>query len=150
MASKNTKSRSLIKANDLWPSLDSFFTNPWGNWPTLKMKDLDSFVPVVNIKEDDKSYYVEAELPGVKKEDMEISVKEGNLTLKGEKKTFKEDKKEDYHRIERSYGSFFRKIPLSADCDTEQVNANYADGLLTVTIAKKKTKESGSRKINIK
>lgn len=143
-------SKSLIGRRDLWPSFDSFFSDPWANWPRLRMKDLDSFVPAVNIKEDDKAYYVEAELPGVKKDDMEISVKDGTLTLKGEKKTFKEDKKENFHRVERSYGSFYRSIPLANDCDTEQVNANYQDGLLTVTIAKKKSKESTGRKINIK
>jgi HSP20 family protein len=150
MGSKNKKSESLIRRSDLWPSIDSFFTDPWGNWPKLRMKDLDSFVPAVNIKEDDKAYYVEAELPGVKKEDMEISVKDGSLTLKGEKKTFKEDKKENFHRVERSYGSFYRMIPLANDCDTEQVSANYQDGLLTVTVGKKKTKESNGRKISIK
>lgn len=56
MGSKNKKSESLIKRSDLWPSIDSFFTDPWGNWPKLRMKDLDTFVPAVNIKEDDKAY----------------------------------------------------------------------------------------------
>jgi HSP20 family protein len=156
---KEKKPKRLQKKSDIWPTQDPFFSDYWESrpapdtfkhWPKLRFKELDSFVPVVNVKEDDKAFYVEVELPGLRKEDIEVSIQEGNITIRGEKKTFKQDKKENFHRIERSYGSFYRSFPLPVNCDSEQINAIHKDGLLTVTIKKKKgAKETSVRKITV-
>jgi len=127
---------------------DEFF-NHWGvsDWDKTQ---LSNFTPSLNVKEDDKAYYIEAELAGIPKESIDISIKDNSLVLKGEKKTFNEEKKEDYHHIERSYGSFYRTIPLAKDADHEKISADFENGLLTIEVAKKDLMESGSRKIDIR
>lgn len=107
---------------------------------------LSSFSPVVNIKETKDSYHVEAEIPGVKKEDVEVSIKDDYLVIKGEKKSFNEDKREQYHRVERSHGSFYRTIALPSDIDKDKINAELKDGVLTVEIMKSESKKEDSQK----
>jgi HSP20 family protein len=131
---------------DLWSAFDDFFNT---SWPQAELKSLESFNPAVNVKEDEGAYYVEAELAGMDKEGIDVSIKDNVLHLKGEKKTFKEDKKEDYHHIERSYGSFHRAIPLAKDVDAEKVKADFVNGLLTIEIAKKSQNIENHRKISI-
>jgi len=132
-----------------------FLTDHFGDWTktTPKMFDgeFEGFTPPVDIKEDDKAYFVEAELPGMAKDNIDVTVKDNYLCIKGEKKTFNEDKKEDYHRMERAYGAFYRSIPLPGDADVERMGANFENGLLTVEIAKfEGHNEKGARKIDIR
>ncbi len=138
---------SPLRRSDFFDVFDDFFNT---NWPSMHLdSSLEKFTPAINVKEDDQNYIVEAELPGIDKEAIDISVKNGNLFLKGEKRTFNEEKKEDYHHIERSYGTFYRAIPLSKDADIEKVNANFQNGLLTILVGKKDATMSNHRKINI-
>lgn len=135
-----------LRNNDLWSAFDDFFNT---SWPTEELKSLDTFTPALNVKEDENAYYVEAELPGVDKEGIDVSIKDNTLYLKGEKRTFNEEKKEDYHHIERTYGSFHRAVPLAKDADAEKVKADYTNGLLTIEIGKKDQTIDTHRKINI-
>lgn len=96
-----------------------------------------SFTPAVDIYEDKEGYHLKAELPGIKSEDVHINVENNVLTVRGERKLEKEDKKDGYHRIERSYGSFTRSFVLPNTADSEKVAADLKDGVLTVLIPKK-------------
>ncbi|MGQ9608670.1 MAG: Hsp20/alpha crystallin family protein [bacterium] len=107
------------------------------------------WAPTVDVAETDENIVVTAELPGVKQNDVEITVVDDVLTLKGEKKEEKEIKKENYHRIERSYGSFQRSITLPTGVQADKAKATYKDGVLTVTIPKVEEAKPKSIKINV-
>lgn len=130
----------LLKSfDDLWNSRGEDFYD----------SSLSSFAPVVNIEETANAYFVEAELPGVKKEDVEVNIKDDYLIIKGEKKSFDEEKKDQYHRLERSHGSFYRTIALPSDIDKEKVNAELKDGILQVEIKKSDAPVVTEKKIPI-
>ncbi len=109
---------------------------------------LDTGFPPVDIHEDANNIYLKAELPGVKKEDLNISVDNDVLTIKGEKKQESEVKEENYHRVERYYGSFSRSFTLPAGVDAGRVSATYKDGILSLTFPKRE--ESKPKKIEVK
>ena len=92
--------------------------------------------PLINITEDDDKFYVRAELPGLKSDELDISVTGDSLTIKGERKIPVEDEKSIYHRREREAGSFSRIINLPTQIDTGKVKARSADGVLTLTMSK--------------
>ncbi|MGB7061924.1 MAG: Hsp20/alpha crystallin family protein [Candidatus Zixiibacteriota bacterium] len=92
--------------------------------------------PSVDITEDKDSVVVRAEMPGLNKDDIKISVQDSILTLKGEKKQEKEEKETDYHRIERSYGSFCRSFQLPTTVRADKIKANYKDGVLSISLPK--------------
>jgi HSP20 family protein len=86
--------------------------------------------------EKDNKLVVKAEIPGMKEEDIDVSVVGDTLTIKGERKAETEVKDEDYYRCERSYGSFFRSIPLPSAVDANKIEASYENGVLEVTLPK--------------
>jgi HSP20 family protein len=100
-------------------------------------REMPGFAPAVDIYEDEGMITVSAQLPGVKSEDLHIDVENNVLTLSGERKLEREDKREGYHRIESSYGSFTRSFVLPESADSEKVEANLSDGVLTVRIPKR-------------
>lgn len=104
--------------------------------------------PTIDVKETADKFLIQAELPGVKKEDIHVEYDNGLLTLFGEKKYEKVERDEQYHRVERSYGSFRRTFNLG-EVDTKSVNATFKDGLLLLTIPKPKEQMTRSTKINI-
>ncbi|HEX6241418.1 MAG TPA: Hsp20/alpha crystallin family protein [Polyangiales bacterium] len=106
------------------------------------------FAPPVDVHEDAESLVLRAELPGLKKEDVDISIDSNVLTLKGERKMEKEEQGRRYHRVERSYGTFLRQFQLSNNIDTSKINAQLTDGILTVRLAKRE--ELKPRKIDVK
>ena len=96
----------------------------------------EGFTPAVEISEDDEAYTINAELPGIDKKDVHIEVKDGVLTLRGERKHEHEEKEDGYFRTERSYGSFERSFALPEAADEEKIKASFNDGILTVTLPK--------------
>ena len=94
------------------------------------------WMPSIEMFEKDNKYVIKAELPGVKKEDIDVSVTDHNLTIKGEKQASHETKKEDYYVSEVSYGSFMRSVPLPENVDADKVEASFNDGMLEVTVPK--------------
>jgi HSP20 family protein len=92
--------------------------------------------PRIDVSETDSEIKIEAEMPGVEEKDVEVVLSDGRLTIKGEKKHEKEEKKKDYHVVERSYGSFARSIGLPFEADPNKVQAKFDKGLLTVTVPK--------------
>ena len=97
-----------------------------------------AWAPLVDITEDDKEYLIKAELPEVNKNDVKVRVEDGVLYISGERNLEKEAKGKRYHRIERAYGSFLRTFSLPEDADTQQVNAEFKEGILSVHVAKNK------------
>lgn len=114
------------------------FEDFWPSWPSLRRfpLEIEEWVPAIDMYEKDNKYMVKAELPGLKEEDVDVSVVGDRLTIKGEKKAETEVKEENYYRSERSYGGFFRSIDLPPDADPAKVEASYDDGVLEVTIPK--------------
>ncbi|MEW5979300.1 MAG: Hsp20/alpha crystallin family protein [Acidobacteriota bacterium] len=111
---------------------------------------LGSFTPQIDVTETDKEFQITAELPGLDEKDMEISLANNLLTLKGEKREEKEDKRKDYYRMERSYGMFERSIPVPAGVDLDKVEASFRKGVLTVTLPKAAEYQRERKKIPIK
>ncbi len=105
--------------------------------------------PKVNIKEDEKEIKVTAELPGIDQKDVDISIYNNVLTLRGEKKQEKEDKDGDYYHKECSYGSFHRDIALHSEVDEEKVKADFKNGVLNITLPKKEETQRKAKKIEI-
>lgn len=126
--------------SDLFGSFDAFFND-------LKRVDKAGFSPLLDIREDEKAYFLDIELPGIPKEDVKMEVSDGRLIVSGEKKSQRED---DYHRVERVYGSFTRALNLPEDVDEKKIEAKMRDGVLHVTLGKKKEKEPKINTIEIK
>jgi len=105
--------------------------------------------PAVDIMEKDGKYIVHAELPGMKKDDIHVEYKDGYVTIKGEKKFEHEEKKKDFHRLERSYGSFSRTFELPAEIKEEGIKAEYKNGVLELSLPMKDPAKSTSKKIKI-
>lgn len=104
--------------------------------------------PAVDIKEEDNRYLIHADVPGIKPEDIDVSMEDGVLTIKGERKFDKEEDKEGYKRIERVRGSFYRRFSLPDTADQNKVSAHCKDGVLEVTIEKQEKLQP--KKITVK
>jgi HSP20 family protein len=94
------------------------------------------WAPLVDIAEDDKEYLIKVELPEVQKEDVQVTVENGTLTISGERKAEKEQKGRKFHRVERMYGRFERSFSIPDDVGTGEVKAQFKDGVLRVHLAK--------------
>jgi HSP20 family protein len=108
------------------------------------------FTPSVNTREGEHAYHIEVDLPSVKKEDINVDVKDNILIISGERKSKKEVKEEDYYKVESSYGKFERSFTLPENVDEENIHAESEDGVLEVVIPKLAKVEKKSRKIEIK
>ncbi len=108
------------------------------------------WVPVIDIEEDNENFIVSAELPGLKKEEVKISVRGNLLTISGERKQEVETKNKTYHRVERMYGKFSRTITLPSDVDVNKIKAVYKDGVLHITLPKPETMKPKEIEVEIK
>lgn len=130
--------------------MDNLMENFFGGskaWPFESR--LGAFSPKVDVVENEKEIKVSAELPGMDEKDIELSLTKDSLTIRGEKKEEKEDKGKDYYRMERSYGSFVRTVPLPVEVDEDKVEASFKKGLLTVTLPKTEKAVKETKKIPI-
>src|SRR6516162_3208044 len=108
-----------------------------------------TLAPDVDIRENDNEIILEAELPGIDEKDVEVIVRDGVLSLKGEKKSERDEKKDTYHVIERSYGSFQRSFELPDSADEENIKAEFNKGVLRVVIPKRPEAVKAEKKIPI-
>ena len=108
-----------------------------------------SFVPAVDIYEDPQKVVLKLEVPGIDEKDLDVRVENHTLTVKGERKFEQEEKEENFHRIERRYGSFFRAFTLPSTVDTEHVAASYNAGVLKLELTKKPEAQPKQIKINV-
>ena len=130
---------------DMWrrpfPSL--FGRDRW-----LPIRPLSIRMPSIDVYEEKDSVVVKAELPGMKKEDIEVNLAAENLTIKGEKKEDKEVKEDNYYRRERSYGSFLRTVALPCEVKSDEIKASFKDGVLDIRLPK--TEEAKKKSVAVK
>lgn len=105
--------------------------------------------PAIDVTEDKENFILKADLPGLKKEDIHVSVENGILTIEGERQSETEQKEKDYHRIERSYGRFVRSLNLGTSVDDSKIKANYKDGVLEVTVPKIEKSKAKTIDVNV-
>lgn len=115
-------------------------------WSSLPAGVVD---PAIDVTENDESITLTAELPGLAEEDVDLTVREGVLTLKGEKKHERDEEKDNVHVTERSYGSFQRSMPVPDRVDAEKISAKFDKGVLKVVMPKKAEAVAPSRRIDI-
>lgn len=108
-----------------------------------------SFVPAVDVYEDAQKVVLKLEVPGIKQEDLDIRVENQTLVVKGERKLESEEKEENFHRIERRFGSFVRSFTLPQTVNTDAITAGYDAGVLTISIAKKAEAQPKQVKVQI-
>lgn len=143
-----TKGQSgLSFRNNLFGLVDDFFKD-WDSPLTTSQNFPDKFSPPISFSDTATGYLVETELPGVNKKDISIDLHENVLTIKGEKKSFDEEKKDRYYRMERSHGSFIRSVCLPSDADNEKITAKLEDGVLKIEVGK--SAEAATKKKEIK
>lgn len=142
----------LTKYNpfDEFKDFNKRFNSLLAEFEDKESSSLSGFNPVVNTREGEFAYHVDADLPGVKKEDIKINVKGNMITISGERKHKKEVKEEDYHRIESSFGKFERSFTLPDGADVENITASNEDGVLEVVIPKLKSESKKVKKIKVK
>src|SRR5687767_11898329 len=97
------------------------------------------WVPAMDIEENDKEYLIKAELPAIKREEVKVCISRGVLTLEGERKHEQTDRGKKFHRVERSYGRFVRRIAVPTDVDEQKVSAEFTDGVLNLHLPKSDT-----------
>jgi HSP20 family protein len=147
--SEPTKAPLRLEEMERW--FEDAFRRPYSllapsGWPRLRMHETEMIAPTVDIFEDHGDVVVKAELPGMKKEDIDVKLTEGTIIISGEKKQEEKVEKKDYYRMESSYGSFTRTINLPAGVQTDKVKAKFKDGILEIRApmteeAKKKEKK---------
>ena len=129
--------KSFSDLQDVERRFEDIFSRPflpaaWRRVPTVEM----GWAPAIEVIEKEDKFVVKAEIPGMKEEDVDISVVGDTLTIKGERKSESEVKDEDYYCCERSYGSFSRSITVPANVDAAKIEASYEDGVLEVSLPK--------------
>ncbi len=131
--------RSLLDFNSDFDRIFDNFLGTGGN---------TAISPRVDVEENDNEFVVSAELPGIKKDEIKVNFQNGILTISGEKKFENEEKRKNYHRIERSYGNFSRSLEFTSAIVADKINADYKDGILNITLPK--AEESKPKLIDVK
>jgi HSP20 family protein len=135
--------------NELHQALDRLFDRNFLEWEKdFPAMEMTHWVPTMDVKEKDNFYLIRADLPGVNPKDIEINFENGTLTIQGKKESEVKEEKENYLRIERTAGSFYRAINLSDVTDSTKIEAKSKNGVLEISIPK--TKKSSAQKIQIK
>ena len=134
----------LFGLRGLQDDMDRIFTDFYGE---TSDKSLAAVTPALDLVETEKAIQVKVELPGMKKEDVEISLKDELLVIKGEKKEEREEKEENRYYMERSYGSFSRATPLPGKVKEDKITASYRDGVLEISLPK--AEESKPKEIKV-
>jgi HSP20 family protein len=147
------------RSEEPFTSLQAAMNNLFEDWnrsilpmPTAMTSGLPAlaFSPKVDVSEDEKAIQVVAELPGLEEKDIDVSVTPDALTIRGEKKEEREEKKRNYYRMERSFGAFQRMVPLACEVDREKVTAGFKQGVLTITLPKMTPSPTQVRKVPIR
>jgi HSP20 family protein len=151
---KREPERALMPFEETERWFEDFFRRPFplvgpSWWPSLRMPEFEEVIPTVDIFEEGDDVIVKAELPGMNKEEINVTLTEDTLTLSGEKKKEERVEKKDYHRLERSYGSFTRSFHLPKEVQTEKAVAKFKDGVLEIRIPKTEEAKKKEKKVLI-
>ncbi len=145
---KLAKWHPLKELEDVSKRLNRFF----GHAPAESDQDMRvtaDWTPSVDISETDTAYLIKGEIPGVRKEDIKVTLSDGRLTIAGERRMEKEDRDKKYYCIERSYGSFMRSFRMPEDADESAVKAEFKDGMLNVRLPKSATAKSRAIEVSV-
>jgi len=145
-----TKYNPVTEIESLQSRMNSLFGRPLVRGMGDDFLSTKEWILPVDVREDEKEYVITAELPGLKKEDLKITLKDGALKITGERKMEKEEKGVKYHRIERSYGAFERSFVVPEGAQSDKVEAEFHDGLLKVHLPKGKEARPKALEIAIK
>jgi HSP20 family protein len=132
-----------------WFRPPRWFGRPFSLSRPRFFQDGAAWAPSVDVYEDGNEVVVKAELPGVKKEDISITLEDDELVLKGERKSEKEIKEEHYYRTERQYGSFYRRLPVPAGTTVEAIKASFKDGVLEIHMPKPSEAKPAAKQIKV-
>ncbi len=135
--------RPWMRMTDVLDELDRLMT-----WPTAMSEEAE-YGPAVDVYETDDEVVVKAQLPGVKKEDVDVSIADNAITIRAETRREEEVEEEDYFRRELRYGTWARRLPLPTQIDEEQVTAKLSDGVLEVRAKKVEQPEEGGKKVEV-
>ncbi len=147
-----TKALSPFEEMERW--FEDIFRRPfplmrprW--WPSLRMPEIEEVAPSVDIFTEGENVVIKAEVPGMKKDDLDVKLTEDTITIYGEKKKEEKVEKKDYYRLERSYGSFTRSYSLPAEVQTDKAQAKFKDGILEIRAPKTEEAKKKEKKIII-
>lgn len=129
--------------------MNRLFRNSYGNEGQQEELTNTSFAPLVDVYEDEHNVTLKIEVPGIDEKDIDVRIENNTLTVHGERKFEKEEKEENFRRVERQYGSFTRSFTLPNTVDAEQVKANYEKGILKVSLPKKAEAKPKQIKVNV-
>ena len=135
---------------DVSNRLNRFFGRPLVHSESSKdMLAMSDWTPSVDITETDTGYSIKGEIPGVKKEDVKVTIQDGMITIQGERKQEKEENGKKFHRVECSYGSFMRSFRVPDDAEEDNVEAEFKDGMINVTLPKSAEAKDRPKAINV-
>jgi HSP20 family protein len=154
LAQRERRWDPIAMLDELQQEMGRFWSQPFGMWPMMRpfqrMGMPARWAPRMDVYEKDNQLIVEAELPAVKKEDIQVELEGGDLVIRGETRQEHEVKEENYYRSERSYGSFHRRLPLPFEVNPDQIQASMADGVLKVRIPKPAGTTTEAKRIQVK
>jgi HSP20 family protein len=143
---------------DMFEDFQQEISRLWGQRPLLVPRPLtrplarmaeSEWAPRMDVYEKDGDLVIKAELPGVKKEDIKVEIEGGDLVVRGERKAESEVREDDYYRIERTYGTFYRRLPIPFDAKSDQIKASYNDGILEIKVPKPAEMAPEAKKITV-
>ncbi len=140
--------RPFTELSSLRREMDRLWENFFGERPFARIWERE-WAPSLDMSETKDNYVVKAEVPGIDAKDIDISLTGDVLTIKGEKKQEKEEKEEDYHLIERGYGSFSRSVRLPVEVESSKIKASYKNGILSITLPKSEKVKAKEVKIKV-
>ncbi len=126
------------------------FEQAFRGWPGLARGGGPALAPAVDVSETDDEVHIAVDLPGLTEKDVEVSIDDDVLVVRGEKKQEREEKKRNYHLLERSYGRFERQVELPGGLDLDRAGAKFKNGVLTVTLPKRPNAQSRRRTIEVR
>ena len=137
---------------DVFNEMEDMIRKMWYGFPFHSItEDVDAaWTPRLDVSENDKSIEIVADLPGMEKKDINVSLEDDLLTIKGERKQEKEESGKHYHSIERRYGAFYRSLRLPVEVQSTKINASFKDGVLKITLPKTKKAKKKVAQIEVK
>lgn len=137
---------------DVFNEMEDMIRKMWYGFPFHQMtEDIDvEWTPRLDVSETDKDIEITADLPGMEKKDINVSLEDDLLTIKGERKQEKKESGKHYHSVERRYGSFYRSLRLPTEVQSAKINASFNDGVLKITLPKTKKAKKKVAQIEVK
>ena len=147
--------RSLARFGDdpftaMQRAIERSLGDGWGTMVANTPTEAAAMSVRVDVKEDEKAYHITAELPGLTEKDVDVTFDDGLLTIRGEKKVERDEKKDTWHIVERTQGSFARQLSLPANVDANKIEAAFDKGVLKIELPKQPVEQTSAKKITIK